>query len=470
MPLLYSGSGDVTAEVVFVGYGITAPDLGRDEYAGVDVAGKVVMALRGAPNDRRDWLAYDSHRAPHGQRPGARRRRLPVRRVGDRQSQRRADRGPADGGRQRRNCQHAAVRAWRHCCRPPQGARRRRRGELRYRPLGAPAVAAPPPREVEAGSVVGWLPGGDPALRGEYVIVGAHLDHVGNWPVLMPGADDNASGSATVLEIARAACAPPAAAAPVAAVRAVRRRGDRAARLEGARREAAARCSGGALASTTSTWSAPAPAPTSRAARTSPALFQALERARDRVQPGMPLKAGRSDGEPRADHGPFQAAGIPAVSRLRLGRQPPRVSLRRGHDLVDHAEGDGGDRPRRARGCRRRRQRHTVGGRSRPGRPRGARGRCRVAGATRRRAGGVAVGAGERVRADAVGDEARGAARRRTAAANPSCASSSAMDCDDERQRVARRPAAGSSRSPAGASNAAPRSPVAIAVVNAAGR
>ena len=50
-----------------------------------------------------------------------------------------------------------------------------------------------------------------------------------------------------------------------------------------------------------------------------PALYQALERARDRVQPGMPLAAGRSEGEPRADHGPFQAAGIPAVSLFGSG-------------------------------------------------------------------------------------------------------------------------------------------------------
>jgi Zn-dependent M28 family amino/carboxypeptidase len=36
-------------------------------------------------------------------------------------------------------------------------------------------------------------------------VVGAHLDHCGDWPLLLPGADDNASGSAAVLEIARAA-------------------------------------------------------------------------------------------------------------------------------------------------------------------------------------------------------------------------------------------------------------------------
>ena len=57
------GRGTSRAEVVFVGYGITAPELGRDDYAGLDVKGKVVMAVRGAPDDGRDWLAHNSHRA-----------------------------------------------------------------------------------------------------------------------------------------------------------------------------------------------------------------------------------------------------------------------------------------------------------------------------------------------------------------------------------------------------------------------
>lgn len=54
-------------------------------------------------------------------------------------------------------------------------------------------------------NVVGMVPGTDPALRDEYIVVGAHLDHV--KPVqgqVCNGADDNASGSAGVIEIAAA--------------------------------------------------------------------------------------------------------------------------------------------------------------------------------------------------------------------------------------------------------------------------
>ncbi len=66
--------------------------------------------------------------------------------------------------------------------------------ELRYReePAAVPNVLA-------------WQAGSDPALRDEYLVIGAHLDHLGvsNGSVF-PGADDNGSGSTALLNIARA--------------------------------------------------------------------------------------------------------------------------------------------------------------------------------------------------------------------------------------------------------------------------
>jgi hypothetical protein len=64
-------------------------------------------------------------------------------------------------------------------------------------------------RETSAPNVIGVLPGSDPALRDEHVVVMAHMDHLGvGRPVdgdsIFNGADDNASGTAGVLEIAQA--------------------------------------------------------------------------------------------------------------------------------------------------------------------------------------------------------------------------------------------------------------------------
>ena len=56
-----------------------------------------------------------------------------------------------------------------------------------------------------APNVVGLLEGSDPTLRDEYVVIGAHLDHLGTrGGSIFPGADDNGSGSTAVLSIARA--------------------------------------------------------------------------------------------------------------------------------------------------------------------------------------------------------------------------------------------------------------------------
>jgi hypothetical protein len=56
-----------------------------------------------------------------------------------------------------------------------------------------------------ADNVIGLLPGTDPALAGEAVVIGAHYDHLGLVKgAVYPGADDNASGTAMVLGLARA--------------------------------------------------------------------------------------------------------------------------------------------------------------------------------------------------------------------------------------------------------------------------
>jgi len=71
--------------------------------------------------------------------------------------------------------------------------------ELRYReePTAVP-------------NVIAWQPGSDPALKDEYIVIGAHLDHLGNQNgSLFPGADDNGSGSTALLNIALAITANP---------------------------------------------------------------------------------------------------------------------------------------------------------------------------------------------------------------------------------------------------------------------
>jgi hypothetical protein len=75
------------------------------------------------------------------------------------------------------------------------------------------AAHAGRPSDLPTQNVVAVLPGRDPALRGEYVVIGAHFDHLGRSSesaqdpeakdAIRNGADDNASGTAVVLELAR---------------------------------------------------------------------------------------------------------------------------------------------------------------------------------------------------------------------------------------------------------------------------
>ena len=53
-------------------------------------------------------------------------------------------------------------------------------------------------------NVIGVIPGNDPVLKDEYIIIGAHYDHLGVMnDQIYNGADDNASGTATIIEVAR---------------------------------------------------------------------------------------------------------------------------------------------------------------------------------------------------------------------------------------------------------------------------
>ncbi len=50
-----SGSGRITTEVLFAGFGISEPAMGRDDYAGIDARARIVLIYRGLPADDQDW-------------------------------------------------------------------------------------------------------------------------------------------------------------------------------------------------------------------------------------------------------------------------------------------------------------------------------------------------------------------------------------------------------------------------------
>jgi hypothetical protein len=209
--LLYTGTGKVEAEVVFVGYGISAKDRGWDDYDGVDVKGKVVLALRGAPTARETEFATE-------------------RQIGWKSSQA-ADRGAAaflvaegatavQGTIQGKFHRAALPALW--LAGPVADRVLAPRGRT-LADLKATRDKGEPGRsfgtgvtvrvevngqfypQVRGHNLVAGIRGSDPDLRHEAVVVGAHLDHLGTDALgrVFNGADDNASGSATLLALAK---------------------------------------------------------------------------------------------------------------------------------------------------------------------------------------------------------------------------------------------------------------------------
>lgn len=244
-----SAERTLTAPVVFVGYGVSAPDFGHDDYAGLDVRGKIVAVLLGAPStlpaEPRAYYSGESKSKNAADRGAVGlvtlftrddEKRFPWTAVlvnGNRPSLTWANADGTQGTTEPRLRGGALFSV--------EGASRLFAGaSMTYEQAVAAAAAGKAGgvplnvemtiastgthRRVSSPNVVGKLEGSDPALAGTSVVLTAHLDHTGIAPNgegdrINNGAYDNATGSAIVLELARAL-----AAQPVRQKRSVRRR------------------------------------------------------------------------------------------------------------------------------------------------------------------------------------------------------------------------------------------------------
>ncbi len=232
-PLEFSDSGSVHAPAVFVGYGITAPELGWDDYAGVDVTGKIAVVLRHEPGEKdpksvfggADLTRYAELRvkAINARVHGAVGMVLvndALPHEGDEDLLLALD---PDGG-----VSFAGIPAV-HLRREPAaalfgGADGLLAAERVLAEGGRPSSKLLPgsigitvdlaKRRLSTRNVVGVLAGRDASLQHEAIVIGAHYDHIGmgGRDSLDPnragtphnGADDNASGTSALLAIARA--------------------------------------------------------------------------------------------------------------------------------------------------------------------------------------------------------------------------------------------------------------------------
>ncbi len=226
----------LTAGVVFAGYGISAPEIGHDDYKGVDAKGKIVLLLWGVPEGKfgsSENAHFGNFRSKYemAYEQGASGVIIvapPV--IGDNFSRiagryGRSGRvavspdGKTSGYRSNpfSDIRFVSVMSWSGVAKLLGQANKSSRElagmlysseeDVRIKSK-VQVVSVSEHEEFTTYNVVGVMEGSDPKLKDEYVIHSAHLDHVGvgnavEGDSIYNGAHDNASGSASLLEIAR---------------------------------------------------------------------------------------------------------------------------------------------------------------------------------------------------------------------------------------------------------------------------
>lgn len=214
-PGMNSGNGEVTAEVVWVGYGTTAPELNYDDYKNVDVKGKIVLMNRDVPfKDTRDpeyakWVKYCYHhyKAENAARHGA------------------AGMLYIDGNSANPNISYIenmvvtgigpVVLSDIFAGLGKDNKTLLDQIDKTFKPASFATgkimtMRANTTRHPEGKTcnVAGMIEGTDPKLKEEVIIIGGHLDAVGNaGGLLVAGGLDNASGVIDIMAAAKALAA-----------------------------------------------------------------------------------------------------------------------------------------------------------------------------------------------------------------------------------------------------------------------
>ena len=226
-PLSFSGKTNTSGKLVFAGYGISVPDIGYDDYEGIDITGKIVLVLRDHPEMDIPHSKFDEYSPLRKKAMVAR------------------DKGALAiifvNGYNPHNTNDELVQlSYDHAGSMDDFAVLNIKREIaekifdlqslklkdyqdkikeslkpasfKFENVTTTLSTELQPIGKESWNVAGLIEGNDPQLKNQYIIVGAHFDHLGmggrnslytgNAPQVHNGADDNASGTTGVFELA----------------------------------------------------------------------------------------------------------------------------------------------------------------------------------------------------------------------------------------------------------------------------
>ena len=207
-----SGSGEITAEVIFVGYGITAPELGYDDYAGLDVRGKILLMNPEGPVGTGageavfiSWRPYTFHqyKLQNAVKHGARGMIYNYGPIGNPNNAYEENFIYSHVGSKVVNDVFAGtgrdynqvIQMIQSTLQPQSFATGKvftLKNTTKHFPHGI------------GYNVIGMIEGRDAQLKDEVIMLGGHLDHLGKCWQMMPGANDNASAVAVIMGVAEA--------------------------------------------------------------------------------------------------------------------------------------------------------------------------------------------------------------------------------------------------------------------------
>lgn len=231
MPFAFSAKGEAKGPAVFVGYSITSSELAYDDFSGIDVKGKIALCLRHSPGEANPESRFGAaqmkvgtfvNKAKAAAAAGA------VALVLANDSNHKEDEMMALGAAGEPSTipviqirRDEMAKLLQLAGKELAAVQKAIDASLKPNSFFIPELELDLFADIEAGTietvstenVLAMLPGSDPELSKEAVVIGAHYDHVGfgdygaqpkNRGKIHYGADDNASGTAAVLELAKA--------------------------------------------------------------------------------------------------------------------------------------------------------------------------------------------------------------------------------------------------------------------------